>query len=216
MDARLLQTKIYQGYAKAAKRLGYQCDVFRPAGSGNPLALVNRIAGVLVSVNAKDFTYSKPNLYGSPIYYGMYDGSVTLPGDYLVRVSDGSIYFVAAQQPHLPIALVECNRTVSVYRPQQQTGIGAQGYGGDTDANETPLMLSWPASLLQGPKGEKSETHLPGDARNAWAAVLMPAFAGVVLRSDDILIDDLARRFVLSSVELTDLGYRMTAMQAQT
>ena len=214
MNGATIQARIYKGYAIAALKIGVLHDQYRPTSALNPISLGNRLTSLPVSFNSEDFSYMKPNKYGKPTWFAVVDGAQTKVGDYLKGPT--GTFFIAAQQPLLPILAVECNRTVSVYRPQQQTGIGAQGYGGDTDANETLLMQAWPASVLQGPKGEKSEAHLPGDTKNAWAAVLMPAFTGVVLRSDDILIDDLARRFVLSSVELTDLGYRMTAMQAQT
>jgi hypothetical protein len=36
------------------------------------------------------------------------------------------------------------------------------------------------------------------------------------LRSSDIVTDDLARNYVISSAELTDLGWRCTIGQAQT
>jgi hypothetical protein len=41
--------------------------------------------------------------------------------------------------------------------------------------------------------------------------ILMPV-AGVDIHMDDIITDDLGRRYVASSVEITDLGYRITAM----
>ena len=116
----------------------------------------------------------------------------------------------------LPILMVECNRTLTVLRPEQQTGVGAVGYGGNTSAGETTLMQGWPASVLQGTKGEKTEAALPGDNRTPWWSILMPAFAGVILRTADIMTDELNRRYIISSAELTDAGWRLTAMQAQT
>ncbi len=211
MDSATIQNRIYKGYGKAALRLGQVYSQYRPVGAGNPLATVRSTFNA--SFNAEDMTYSRPNKYGKPTWFGLFDGTQTKVSDYLV--GPGGTFFIAAQQLTLPILCVECNRTITVLRPQQQSGIGAQGYGGDTYANETVLMQSWPASVLQGSKGEKSETALPGDVRMAWAAILLP-YAGVTLRSDDIVTDDLARRFVISSAELTDLGWRITAMQAQT
>jgi len=78
------------------------------------------------------------------------------------------------------------------------------------------LMTAWPASVLQGAKGEKDGAVLPGDVRLPWWAILLPAFPGVTLRSADIITDDIDRRFIISSAEKTDLGWRITAMQAET
>lgn|SRR5574340_498371 len=215
MDGATLQRKLYAGYAKAAQRIGLPTDLYRPGTATNPLASINKLRTLPASFNAEDMHYSKPNKYGHPTWWALLDGTLTRVGDYLKNDTDGT-YFIAAQQTNLPILVVQCNRTLTVLRPQQQAGVGALGYGGDTDAGESALMTSWPASVLQGTKGEKEGAVLPGDVRSPWWAVLLPAFAGVTLRSGDIIKDDLARRYIVSSAELTDLGWRMTAMQAQT
>lgn len=213
MDAANLQSKVYAGYAKAAKRIGPTFNLFRPADPLAPL-LSGPVTTLNASFNAEDMTYSRPNKYGKPTWFCLVDGSQVRVGDYLINATQ--TFFLAAMQPILPILAVDCNRTINVLRPQQQTGVGAVGYGGDIDSNETALMTGWPASVLQGTKGEKNEVNLPGDVRNPWWQILMPAFPGVVLQSADIITDDIGRRYIVSSAELTDLGWRMTAMSAQT
>lgn len=215
MDAAKLEAKIYAGYGKAAQRIGYTVDLFRPSSAINPLDATNKQRSFPASFNAEDMKYGKPNKFAKPTWYGVFDGRLAQVGDYLVSANDGT-FFVAAMQTALPILLVQCNRTVNVLRPQQQTGVGAVGYGGDVDSNETEMMHQWPAAVLQGTKGEKNDSQLPGDTRSPWWAILLPHYAGVTLRSADIITDDLARRYVISSAELTDLGWRITAMQAQT
>lgn len=214
MDGATINAKIYAGYAKAAKVIGTTYAHYRPTSANDPLSAFNRMADMQVSLNADDPTYARPNVYGKATWYAIMDGSQVKVGDYIVGV-EGTL-FVAALQQLLPIFMVDCNRTVSIYRPQQQPGVGALGYGGDTAANETLLMRNWPASVLQGTKGEKGEVALPGDVRNPWWAILLPYYAGVTLRSGDIVTDDLSKRYVISSAELTDLGWRCTAMQVQT
>ncbi|UQV43443.1 hypothetical protein KIV45_15865 [Janthinobacterium lividum] len=214
MDGSTIQNRLYRGYAKAAQKIGIAHDQYRPAGALTPLAAGNKLASLPASFNAESFAYGKPNKYGKPTWYAIVDGAQTRVGDYLVGPS--GTFFIAAQQALLPILAVECNRTINILRPQQQTGVGAVGYGGDTDDNETLLMQAWPASVLQGAKGEKNETNLPGDVRSPWWAVLLPALPGVLLRTADIITDDLGRRLLVSSAELTDMGWRITAMQALT
>ena len=214
MDGATLQKRVYRGYSIAAPKIGLPNDLYRAINPLNPITMANKVATLPVSYNAEDMKYGKPNKYGKSTWYAILDGAQTKVFDYL-KGPQGT-FFIAAQQAILPILAVECNRILNVYRPQQETGIGAQPYGGDLAGNETALMIQWPASVLQGTKGEKSESALPGDVRMAWWQILMPYYAGVNIRSDDIITDDLNRRYVLSSVELTDLGYRITAMQAQT
>jgi hypothetical protein len=171
----------------------------------------NLLFSLPVSLNAEDMKYGKPNKYGKPTWYALVDGTDLEVGDYFV--GPGGVFFIAALQSLLPILVVECNRTVSIFRPQEQAGLGLGAYGGNTAATETLLFAGRPCSILQGTKGEKTESNLPGDVRAPWWNILMP-YAGVNLTTDDVIVDDLGLRYVLSSVELSDLGFRITAMTA--
>lgn len=213
MDGTLIQQKVFRGYAISAAKIGLPYAQYRPDSAD--LTNWSPIATLLASFNAEDMKYSKPNKYAKPTWYVLIDGSQTQVGDYLI--GDGGTFFIAAQQAILPILAVGCNRVLSFARPQAQAQVGAvTNYEGNTPALQTPLAAGWPASVLQGTKGEKNEVNLPGDTRNPWWAILLPAIPGVTLRTTDLVTDDLGRRMILSSVELTDLGYRCTAMQAQT
>jgi hypothetical protein len=173
----------------------------------------NLVAELPVSLNAQDMNYRKPNGYGKPIWYALLDGNALQVGDYFI--GPGGTFFIATMQKLLPILAVECNRVISLYRPQRQTGKGLVGYGGTTDKNMTLLRASRPCSILQGTKGEKSEANLPGDTRAAWWSILLPD-SGIIIRPDDIGVDDLNRRYVISSPELSDAGWRCTAQMALT
>lgn len=215
MDAATLSNRIYKGYGKAATRIGYLTDIYRPVNAFNPLQYGNKIASINASFNAETMLYNRPNKYNHPTWFGVFDGTQTKVGDYLTNPQDGT-FFVAAMQQALPILMVQTNRTINVLRPQQQTGVGAVGYNADTVATETQIMTGWPASVLLSHKGEISQGKLPGDTRSPWWVVLMPAVPGVIVRHGDIMSDDLNRRYVCASVELTDLGYRIIAEQSVT
>lgn len=215
MDGPTLQGKIYQGYAKAAIRLGLPFAQYRPTQAVLPLSQPPLNPALLASFNAKDMKYGKAQDYAKATWYCLADGTQLQAGDYLVGAQ--RTFFIAAMQPLLPILAVDCNRTINVTRPQLQTQVGGvTNYEGTTAANETPLMTGWPASILQGTKGERGETTLPGDVRNAWWIILFPSIEGVTLRSGDIITDDIVRRYIISSAELTELGWRLTAQQGQT
>ena len=212
MKADLIQERLWHGYQKAAEVLGHKYRQYRPNGPTDPTAIQNALGYRHLSLNAEDMKYSKPNKYAKATWYGLCSGVGLSVGDYLVGPS--GTFFVAAMQPLLPIFMVECNRVISLLRPAQTTGIGVAQYGGDTIATETKLMTGWPASILQGTKGEKNATDLPGDVRTPWWTVLVPYCPGVILNTSDIISDDIGRRYTISSPEQSSLGWRLTCALA--
>ncbi|WP_145483523.1 hypothetical protein [Yersinia rohdei] len=209
MDGPKLQAKIYKGYGQAAKRIGYPYQQFRASSPNDPLNTVS--LQTLPASFTTNFNYSAPNKYGQATWLGLFDARLFAPGDFLVG-HQGS-YFVAAMQDTLPIYCVQTNRTISVLRGSMEAGVGQVGYGGATVDNEVVMMSGWPASILQGTKGERNEVNLPSDAKTPWFAILLPAYNGLILRTSDIITDDIERRYVISSAEFTDMGWRVTAMQ---
>ncbi len=209
LDGPKLQAKIYKGYGQAAKRIGYPYQQFRASSPNDPLNTVS--LQTLPASFTTNFNYSAPNKYGQATWLGLFDARLFAPGDFLVG-HQGS-YFVAAMQDTLPIYCVQTNRTISVLRGSMEAGVGQVGYGGATVDNEVVMMSGWPASILQGTKGERNEVNLPSDAKTPWFAILLPAYNGLILRTSDIITDDIERRYVISSAEFTDMGWRVTAMQ---
>ena len=214
MDGATINAKVWAGYAKAALRIGTTYQHYRPIGPSAPISVSTRMADMLVSLNADDPTYARPNVYGKATWYAVADASQLLVGDYIKGI-EGTL-FVASLQQLLPIFMVDCNRVVSFARPQQQTGVGALGYGGTTAANETILATAWPCSILLDDKKYKSSVDLPGDVHDPWWSIIAPAIPGVTFRNGDIMTDDLSRKYVIGNAELTDLGWRITAQQVQT
>lgn len=217
MDATTLQAKIYGGYAQAAKRLGTPCGQYRPLSAlGAALDPANLLRALSASFSPGDADYGAPSAYGKATWRLLADGSLLAVGDYLARPG-GGVFFIAGLEPLLPILAVACNRVAGISRPQRLAGAGAAPYGGDTVAGETPLVVQFPLSILQGAKGGKSPVSLPGDVRTPWWTILLPALpGGVVLRGGDVIADDLERRYVISSAEAAELGWRITATQAET
>lgn len=215
MDGTVLQQRVYYGYAKAAAVVGLSFAQYRPASAVNALLDTNLQATIKASFNAQDMKYSKPNPYGKATWYCLADGRLLQVGDYLT--GNGSTYFIAAMQPLLPILAVECNRTVTVYRPQQQAGVGALGYGGNTESNQVAIVTAFPASVLIASRAETNAVKLPGDGRGMAQVMLLPPIPGAVqIKNNDIVIDDLANRYIVFGAELTDLGWRCTVMESET
>jgi len=205
MNGTLAQQKVYAGYAKAAQYMGKDYQLFRPT---NALSPINAPVRTLPAAFSQDANFSKPNEYGNSVWDALVDGNQTQVGDYLVGPST---FFIAGMQHLLPILCVECNRIINVLRPTQPNGVGAVGYGGDVTTTETLMLQGWPASILQGTKGEKNPAGLPGDERLPWWIILLPAWPGVTINTSDVITDDLGRRYIVSSPELTDFGWRIVA-----
>jgi hypothetical protein len=148
------------------------------------------------------------------LWYGIFDAAYTLPGDYLVQ--NNGTWFIAAQQKLLPVLCVQTNRIVSFMRPAAQSSIGVNTYGGVTAANVTPIMTDWPASVLVASREGRPLANLPNDTSVSYWTVLMPACAGVVLETADLMSDDLGHSGVVTTTELTDLGWRLAVRQATT
>lgn len=219
MDAATLQNHIYKGYGKAAQRLGLPNVVSRPLLAADPLA--NVIGTLLCSFNAEDWKYIKASKYGRPTWFGLFDATTTRAGDYLVGPQ--GTFFIAAQQLHLSVLCVECNRRVAMIRSVAVgPAVGAQGYSGacasegltvlgDIDSNGC-MVSGWPASILQGGR-QTHGTDLPMSVSNAGFQILLPRSVPITIEASDVLVDDLGRRYQAEACELTDLGWRINSKE---
>jgi len=209
MNGDRLQQLVYKGYSKAAMRIGFEHGIYRSATAINPINPSNLQGTTLVSANVS-WEYMRANKYGNAVWQLVADGRELQRFDYLVG---SSTYFVAGMQPLLPILGVECNKIVTVKRPYQQPGKGYQGYSGNTAATEETLMQNCPASILENSNGESSPAKIPGDTKMPWMRCLLPYLGGVIIKTGDIVIDEIGTRYVISGDELTDLGWRLTIQE---
>jgi len=215
MDGHRLQELIYRGNGHAARHIGNPCAVYRPQNSTAPLT--NQVTSLPITFNASNPNYTKPQLYGKAVWYADMDGRTTLPGDYLVRQFDDKIWYIAAQQQLLPIVAIECNRRIRVVRTPPLTGSGQLGYSGiidPVDALGTKDSL-WPCSILAGGKPIPA-ANLPSDVRDAGWKILLPISVPLLIRSADLIEDDIGRGFAVGSAELTDLGWRLEVNETHT
>lgn len=221
MDAAKLQSKVYGGYAKAAKRIGFDYTVYRPLNPPgtppiaryalSPLNKVTTVKAAFSNSNQVGFPFNKPNDYKSILWSGLFDGGVTQPGDYLVNPGKDT-WYIAAQQHLLPNLCVQCSHSLSVWRDNADNSIGAVGFGGVSPANETPIVYEFPGAMQWTREGAHPVADLPSDLirKGGWL-IFLPAIPNVTLKERDVISDDQGRRFVAMSVYLSDLGYRILA-----
>ncbi|MDE2024858.1 MAG: hypothetical protein KGJ07_00015 [Patescibacteria group bacterium] len=128
-------------------------------------------------------------------------------------IEDNDIYFVAANEFLLPPLGVNCNRTIQVIRANQNVGAGYQGYAEYLTETSTVLISGMPASILEMGSGGEPPTKLPTEEKTPRWIILIPDLGGVIIRVDDIIIDDLNQEYVITDNEKTFLGWRLLADQ---
>lgn len=214
MDGATLQGKIYRGYAKAAKVIGQSFNLYRPLSASTPLG--NQVGTVMAALDSGPaYDFKSPNEYGDPTWFALVDDATTQAGDYLIN-STGT-YFIAGKQFLLPVIAVECNRTVKISRGQAVSAVGALGYGGMTPSTQQDVLGApgalWPASVLFGGKQERDQSGLPAGVPLAGWQILLPPSVPITIKASDIVTDDLGRRYAINGAELTDLGWRIKAVE---
>jgi hypothetical protein len=208
----VIQRAINLGYAQTANLIGTPYRHYRPT----PSAAITGTTWIdtLNLSFAQNGNFSKPGKVGNDEWYGYYDATTVQPGDYLTNGQ--RTYFVASQQPLLPYLLVYCERVITLSTVGQTAGTGAGTYGGDASVNGSTVLTSWPASIVQGSRGERGDITLPDDVRSPWWTVRLPATPGIVIQNSMFLTDDLGRRYSISSAEQTEYGWRLVSRTDQT
>ena len=214
MNCDKLQDRLHFALGLAARQIGHSADLFRPTGSFNPIGTANRILRLTAWFMPAKGNDGRTNVYGEPLWHGIFDASYTRPGDYLNM--GGALFFVASQEPLLPILCVKCNRIISVARPSLQSNAASNSYGGYTSGSSTNVVEGWPASVLGESRSGASAADLPTDQIVPYWDILLPVVRGIVFSPGDFITEDLLRTAVIASSELTSLGWRISAKMAVT
>jgi hypothetical protein len=189
-------------------------DAYRPRAPGNPLNPANRYLRLHAAFQPPGRDIPKPPGYVGTLWVGIFDAAYTKRGDYLLR--EGETWFIAAQQPLLPVLCVKTNRTVSVYRAAHRFAVGLAEYGGGTERSSEALLNQWPANVLSTSASGRPTADLPSDSGIDTWTVLLPDALDLTFWSSDVITDDLGRHGIVTSAELNDLGWRLTVKQAAT
>jgi hypothetical protein len=213
VDGALLQTKVWYGYKQAAAHIGQSFNQHRATDGLTPPLAGTALQALVASFNVQDMAYKKSSQYGKALWWCVADGSQLLQGDYLS--GNGYTYFIGNMEPLLPITAVLCNRSVSLYRPAQQQGVGQASYGGNTQATQTQYLNQFPGSILATGRTAKNVTDLPGDASSANAVLCLPPVPGVQIVPYDVVMDDLKRRYLVTFAELAEHGWRCGIVESE-
>lgn len=109
-------------------------------------------------------------------------------------------------------------RTISVTRPGIQPGFGAQGYGGELPSTETSVAMNLPASIQFYRERGANDARLPADVGKTYSRVLIPAAAAAngLIKTRDVLTDDLGQRWTVVQPYWNSLGYNLMVERLET
>ncbi len=210
MNGTLLQDRIYSAAGRAAARIGLPCNLYRPDGPDGPTDQARfrlRMNVIFLPLGGR---LRRPVPATDPLWEAALDASYTKPGDILIRRTDGEVYFIAAQQPLLPVLCVHAPRRVTIKRSASATAVGINLYGGTVAALDTVLATDWPASMLASGSEGTGLASLPAEMNPGMWQVLLPSSLNLGLLLTDTLTDDQGRTGVISTIEATEYGTRLT------
>jgi hypothetical protein len=217
-----IQAKVAFGLGKAATALGAPCPWYRPSGPGQVIAAANSLGTLQVLLDTSaGVPQLVPEAFEKPAeWFGAFDTTGVQAGDYIVAApaTDGvtSPFFVAALDWFRPARLVRCNNVVTVCRPPLSARSGLNPYGANTLASETAVLTQWPAAITTMLRVARGDVELPGEAGVGRWTVMLPTSVPADLRTSDIVILQDGARAIVTTSELTPLGWRLGVEQAAT
>ena len=209
MDGSRIFDRVALANGIVGRTMGASTDAFRPSGAERPLSLGNRFLRLPALFTAANGAIQRNTSYGIAIYDGYFDMSYTRPGDYLEQ--GARTWFIANQEALGPAHCVLTNRVVTIDRPESSVSMGSNPYGGAQPGPATHLAVAWPASILAVGRDGFPASGLPTDVAMTSSTILLPVTVANIMRPTDIAIDDLGRTHVITSCEITHLGWRLIA-----
>ena len=216
VDIALIQKHINKGYSKVGVVLGDEYAWYRPTNPLSPIGPASQQGSMLAQFapDAQFNYYRPPDFPTAERWYGAFqEQSIVLAGDYFVGLK-GTFYITYFGRISA-LQCIWCNRTVSVGRALGTLATGASSlYGGESVVDTETILEGWPASVRQlgsVMKMRGAEMKLPSDAPLGAYGIYLPNLPGTPIQWNDIVQDDTGRRYVISTLELTELGWRISA-----
>jgi hypothetical protein len=206
MDGYAIQDRLSKAWGIVARQVGQPYIVYKPSSNSYPVTSSNRV--IKLSASFSPVKVGAPGVlgYGGVLWRGTFDSIYTSAGFYLV--GPNATFFVASQWPLRPVQCIRTTDTITISRTAV-TPAGA--YSGFVTELAEQIIVAWPACLTA------NSAHIGGALPEArfgnWTAYLplLPAAPLVA----DVLTDLQGRSFVISSAQLTSLGWRLSMRQVE-
>jgi hypothetical protein len=212
MNSRKIQDRIHLALGRAANHVGILADAYRTAEAHDPLDPKNRYLRLPAHFLPASGSESRVGGVSELVWHGIFDGSYTRPGDYIIAGPDR--FFIAKQDRFEPIICIRTTRTITISRPNAQTLPASNPYGGYTPATSTVLLSNYPAGVTGETRSTQSSLGLPTGETVPYWFVQLPAPPGVAILSGDVIADDLNRTAVVMASDLNPAGWRINAKMA--
>lgn len=215
MDGARIQAKVYDGYAKAAARVGRSYTQFRPALTASPLNPLVQIGTIKAAMTplASGFNFNRPATDTTLAFNCLADGALLQIGDVLSDEATAETFFVGAMEQLTPIVAIRCNAVVSVSkRAAGALAPGLNAYQGPTLGSETHAFAGLPAAILMVSAGRTTHSgELPADAPGPlkYEIHLFPTLDPTMVSLNDMVTDANGRRFMAAGFERTPISYRL-------
>ena len=235
MDAVALAGKLNKALGKGAAILGAPFVVYRPATPWVPPGQVIRtITASFTNAKSSGYSFTKSIGFDDILWHGLFDGSQTSVGDLL---EGARTYFIAAQEPLLPIMCVLCNRTVTITRPGselstsggQGQGLSSQGSGtgrywgpsqtvAASGAGESGIVSNVPCATTATSGKATGTGEVPSDAPGPtrWRFYLPISICPEgSIKDRDIVTDEAGARHQVTAADWTAIGYKLEAIRLE-
>lgn len=216
MNAAQLQDRLNRAAGRTAGIAGETCDLFRPTGPTHPLAPERRILRLNAAFLPIGGGIRRPVPPNQALWEGVFDAAYTRPGDILHRTRDGAVFYIAAQQPLLPVLCVRALRLINISRPSTANIAGLNLYGGAIAESQTTLAEAWPAAMTSLVAQGTGQAGLAAEIASGTWQIQLPSSLQLSLRPTDRITDDQGRIGIIASAETSDLGTTLIVRQATT
>lgn len=198
MNGARLQTLIYNGYAKEAKVIGYDYDVYRATLPSLYVIDPGNLIATLKCAFIADAKAEVANKYQTPTWMLRADGNQLEVFDFLV--GPFGTFFVASMQPQLPMEAIKCNSVVNIGRVDYTSGTGIV-------VNYVEGLPIFKQYRREDIRRDQTGNEI-GNAITHWRAFIpLPAHT---LRQADVLVEtseDPSISYTVDAPDFTSAGY---------
>lgn len=103
-------------------------------------------------------------------------------------------------------------RIITIRRLTKPSNFGALAYSGSTPDQESDIAKNIRASIQRQKTKGTPDGHVPSDAysRSEWT-IFVPSQDRKLIQERDVIVDDTAKRYLVSASYWNSLGYNLSA-----